>query len=139
MVRLTCPACDKVSKWLNQPFIGQYAAGNVLLSLAILYSGASPTKTLRVLNHMGLSVVALNTFFDHQRSLLWPAVQSRWTLQQTALVVALKGEGRKLVLGADGRADSPGEHHYSNHCGYLLYLENFFIGYVFLMATYSVV
>ena len=40
--------------------------GNFLLSFAILVAGGSPSKTLRIFEHMGLSCIALSTYFRHQ-------------------------------------------------------------------------
>ena len=37
-------------KWESQPYIKSIPAGNLLLSAAMLFAGARPTKTLRVLN-----------------------------------------------------------------------------------------
>ena len=71
-VKVTCPnsAClKKVSTWRSQPnFTGtQTPAGNLLLSFAILVAGASASKMLRVLKHMGVVCISLRTFFLHQR------------------------------------------------------------------------
>ena len=43
------------------------AAGNVLLSFAILVAGSSESKVLQVLHHMGLACISLSTYFRHQR------------------------------------------------------------------------
>ena len=42
------------------------AAGNFLLSLAILVAGASATKVRTVFNHMGLACISLQTYYTHQ-------------------------------------------------------------------------
>ena len=54
--------------WDSQPnMVGtKIPAGNFLLSFAILVAGGSPSKTLRIFEHMGLSCIALSTYFRHQ-------------------------------------------------------------------------
>ena len=63
------PDCGKKSKWYSQPlFPGtKIAAGDLLLSFAILVAGASATKVFRVFQHMGMTCVSLTTFFKYQR------------------------------------------------------------------------
>ncbi|XP_035689923.1 uncharacterized protein LOC118425254 [Branchiostoma floridae] len=67
-VTLTCTAddCGHTGTWKSQPFYGKTAAGNILLSAAILFSGATVTKVLRVLSHMGVAVTCVRSFFRHQ-------------------------------------------------------------------------
>ena len=43
------------------------AAGNFLLSFAILLAGASGSSVLRVFSHMGLFSFSLRTSYNHQR------------------------------------------------------------------------
>lgn len=107
-IHLTCDSCLQATKWHSQPSIGNFPAGNMLLSAGILFAGASPTKVLRVLDHMGVMTYEKRTFFSHQRDILQPAIQSVWTQQQAAHIAMLQTEGRPLILGGDGRADSPG-------------------------------
>ena len=61
---IVCDGCDTVSPWNSQPYIGARPAGNVLLSAGLLFTGASATKTLRVLTHMGVAVITPRTFFS---------------------------------------------------------------------------
>jgi hypothetical protein len=49
----TCSECGASNQWQSQPRIGKIAAGNVMLSASILFSGATAGKTLRILNHLG--------------------------------------------------------------------------------------
>lgn len=83
-------------------------AGNILLSAAILYCGALPTKILRVLKLLKCASISNRTFFKHQRQYLQPSISSVWNKHQAEIIRQLKGEKRPLVLGGDGRADSPG-------------------------------
>ncbi|KAJ4922147.1 hypothetical protein JOQ06_012506, partial [Pogonophryne albipinna] len=100
--------CYKKSTWQSQPYIGPYPAGNILLSASLLFAGATATTCLRVLTHMNIASISGRTFFRHQSSILQPAVQRVWKKEQRELFAVLMTEDRKLVLGGDGRADSPG-------------------------------
>lgn len=105
---LMCESCDKRSRWNSQPNIGSYAAGNILLSAGILFAGATAGKVLRVLNSIGVVTYSKRTFFHHQTDILHPAIKAVWDEQQRSHLTMLQVEGRPLVLGGDGRADSPG-------------------------------
>lgn len=72
-VQQECLHCHKSFKWSSQPLIlTKFPAGNILLSFAILVSGASISKVLLVFKHLGLSVSIISTFFRHQSDLLLP-------------------------------------------------------------------
>ncbi|XP_063963626.1 uncharacterized protein LOC129268390 [Lytechinus pictus] len=105
-IRQTCLKCSKIKEWHSQPKVGNVSAGNLLLSAAILYGGASPTKVLRVLQHMNLKAITNNTFLEYQSTYLQPAIMRVYEREQRSLLRQSRGE--KLVLGGDGRADSPG-------------------------------
>ncbi|KAH3851542.1 hypothetical protein DPMN_094024 [Dreissena polymorpha] len=49
-----------------------------------------------------------STFFKHQRSFLWPAVEAVWLDHTSAALTSIKEEGRSVTLACDGRCDSPG-------------------------------
>ena len=46
-------------------------------------------------------------FFDHQRYFLHPSIASIWEEHQANYLKELHKEKRGLILGGDGRADSP--------------------------------
>ena len=48
------------------------------------------------------------TFYYHQKRYLQPAVVSVWETKQSALLVHCRIVGTPLIIGGDGRADSPG-------------------------------
>ena len=107
-ISLFCKACDNTSRWQSQPTLGDVAAGNILLSAAILFAGASAAKVLRVLGSIGVATHTLRSFFRHQKLILHPAIDLVWKNQQTEHMTLLQVMGLPLVLGGDGRADSPG-------------------------------
>ena len=64
------PGCrEKEFVWQSQPKIDglRTGAGNLLLSFAILMAGASASKVLRVLSHMGVACFFVRQFFRHQK------------------------------------------------------------------------
>ena len=64
------PKCQKRETiWRSQPEMPgtKIAAGNFLLSFAILVAGASATKVRTVFNHMGLACISFQTYYAHQR------------------------------------------------------------------------
>ena len=104
----TCSKCYRRRTWESQPYIGNIPAGNILTSAAILYSGTLPSKALKMFQILNLSTITRKTFFRHQRQYLQPAVSSVWKRSQELLLTTLKDKGSSLVLGGDGRSDSPG-------------------------------
>ncbi len=107
-VNQTCPSCHFQRTWESQPRIKNIPAGNLLLSASILFSGSSPTQVLRVFRHMNIKRVTGRTFLNHQSMYLQPSVIQRWRDTQATLIQHLKDRGQPLILGGDGRADSPG-------------------------------
>lgn len=104
----TCSHCSRRRTWESQPYIGKIPAGNILTSAAILYSGALPSKALRMFQILNLATISRKTFFRHQGQYLQPAINSVWKHSQEVLLRSLKEKGNPLVLAGDGRSDSPG-------------------------------
>ncbi|XP_071852452.1 uncharacterized protein [Apostichopus japonicus] len=100
--------CGLVRKWFSQPFIGNLPAGNILLSSAILFNGASPKKVLKVLSAMNMESIAYSSFMEHQRLYFQPTVVNIWSKMQQSLIDQLKDTNQQLVIGGDARNDSPG-------------------------------
>ena len=94
--------------WRSQPLVlGRYPAGNILLSFAILMAGASVSKVLLVLKHLGICIYSARTYFVHQSKFLFPAILTHWERYRTNLVNQLKRKGEVIWCG-DGRFDSMG-------------------------------
>ncbi|KAM7281105.1 uncharacterized protein ISCGN_006077, partial [Ixodes scapularis] len=92
--------------WENQPRIKGKALLNILLPAAITFSGASPTRVLRLLASIGIAVVKKSQFFRVQNCFVFPAATKTWEAEQKSLVTAMNSS--QLHLAGDGRADSPG-------------------------------
>lgn len=103
-----CKECGWCYQWRSQPLVlGKYPAGNILLSFGVLMAGASISRVLLVLRHMGLAVFSLRTFFLHQRKFLFPVVLHYWEDYRLKLLNQLKSI-QSAVWSGDGRFDSMG-------------------------------
>ena len=105
-IKQQCLSCSYKSTWSSQPMIRKIPAGNIRLSAALLYAGATPTKVIRVLTFLKCETISTDTYFRHQRDYLLATVSSVYNLKHTALISSLSNQ--HLVLAGDGRADSPG-------------------------------
>ncbi|CAN7945635.1 unnamed protein product, partial [Ixodes hexagonus] len=105
VVRTSCPA-GHMNRWESQPYINGRGAGNLLLSSLVLFTGASPTRTLRLFQLMNIQVFSKKTYFNYQRAILVPAVEEVWRDEQEKLIEELRVQ--PLYLAGDGRCDSPG-------------------------------
>jgi solute carrier family 8 (sodium/calcium exchanger) len=101
-------ACSYSYTWESQPFIKNIPLGNIMLSGAILFSGALPTVAIKIFENLRCCAVSRRTYFRHQALYLQPAVSSVWKNHQVKLMNQLKEENVPLIIGGDGRADSPG-------------------------------
>ena len=100
--------CSYKRVWESQPRINGTPLGNIMLSGAIAFSGALPTLALRVFQSMKCATITSRTYFRHQAKFLEPAITSVWLKHQQNLLAKLKDENEPLIIGGDGRADSPG-------------------------------
>ena len=101
-----CLSCTFHKRWDSQPTIGDIPVGNIMMSSAILFGGGSPTKVLR---HMNVPSIGYSTFVAHQKKFLHPATDQVYREHQLSVLLhSIKAEGKNLILGGDGRCDSPG-------------------------------
>ena len=107
-VTLSCGECGSKRVWLSQPYVGETPVMNIVLSSSILCAGATVSKVLKVMNHMGVATITARTFFRHQKEIIAPSIIKLWRNSQEWYVANLLSQERGLVLGGDGRADSPG-------------------------------
>ena len=101
-IKQECHYCDYKWKCNSQPFIKDIPAGNILLSAAIL---STPTKSLHFLKCLNMACIKERTFHYHQTKYLELSVEHVWKTSQQALLSKCKSP---IVIGGDGRADSPG-------------------------------
>lgn len=82
-IESNCDSCQGTHTWKSQPYLlGKFPAGNLLLSFAILTAGASISKVLLVLRHMGVLVYHNSAYYYHQKNLLIPMIVSFWKSYQ---------------------------------------------------------
>lgn len=103
-----CTHCSSTYEWNSQPFLQNIPAGNLLLSAAILFCGALPSKVLHVLDTYRCATISKRTFYRHQKEYLQPSIYHVYKKHQSNLFSEIKKYRRGLVIGGDGRADSPG-------------------------------
>lgn len=103
-----CKECGRCFQWRSQPLVlGKYPAGNILLSFGVLMAGASISRVLLVLKHMGLGVFTPRTYLLHQRKFLFPVVLHYWEDYWSKLLNQLKSI-QSAVRSGGGRFDSMG-------------------------------
>lgn len=106
-VTTNCKSCMKSFTWTSQPLLlGKFAAGNILLSFAILCAGASVKKVLLVLKHMNVMVFSESLYYYHQKHLLIPSIVSFWNRYKENILNRLNGVA--VTLAGDARHDSMG-------------------------------
>ena len=103
-----CLSCSFTRSWDSQPSIGDTPLGNIMMSSGILFGGGSPAKVLKIMGHMNVVTIGYSTFMKHQKKYLHAAVERTYREQQSSLLDSIKAGGKELILGGDGRCDSPG-------------------------------
>ncbi|KAK7929311.1 hypothetical protein WMY93_005706 [Mugilogobius chulae] len=102
-----CPHCLYHRKWDSQPIMESTPVGNLQLSAAVYFSGASFVKMEKICKAMKLQVHQYDTFRRHSRLFLEPAIYHKWKTDQQLFLEELKKKD-KIAVGGDMRADSPG-------------------------------
>ena len=82
------------------------AAGNLLLSAAILLCGLTFSGIANLADVFNLVMFGERYFYKLQKEYLYPVVHTNYVMQQEAVIEYLRGN--KLHLSGDGRCDSPG-------------------------------
>ena len=116
VVKATCQD-DHTFTWHSQPLVGKAAAGNLLLSAAIVFSGSTYTTFANIANLINLSLFSDRTFYKIQQTRIFPIVNAYYNQNQTVVAEILRQQG-PLVLSGDGRCDSPG--YSAKYCTYSL-------------------
>ncbi|XP_073695165.1 uncharacterized protein [Garra rufa] len=102
-----CPHCGYFRQWRSQPVIGSTPMGNLQLSAAIYFSGASFLKMQKVFRAMYLKMHTYDAFRRHARTYLEPAIIHKWNEDQNMQLHDLS-KNKNVILGGDMRADLPG-------------------------------
>lgn len=109
-VSCTNSLCKKVLSWHSTSCVGdtQYRSGNVDLASAILVSGASRQKVIRLLKMMGAMVFSVSTYDALQTDYIIPAVNEYYDEMMYGALKKRKEDGKSLYVSGDARHDSPG-------------------------------
>lgn len=117
-----CEHCQYTRKWQSQPVKGSTPIGNLQLSAAVYFTGASFIQMDKICRAMNLQIHGYNTFRRHARLFLEPSIYYKWKMDQQAMFQQLQQQG-KIALSGDMRADSPG--HSAKYGSYtLMHLES---------------
>ena len=104
----SCFHCMYSQVWSSQSKINRIPAGNLLLSAAISFSGSLYTKILRLMKSMNVLMIGESTFQEHATMYQHPVIWNVWQSQQQQLISQLQYMQGSLLIGGDGRADTPG-------------------------------
>ncbi|KAK7484628.1 hypothetical protein BaRGS_00024154 [Batillaria attramentaria] len=98
IVHQRCIHCGFFREWYSQPFIRKTAKGNLLVSAAVLFSGAIFAKCERLFALMKMVFFSRGNFFYHQRKYLVPAVIRTWRMSQATILRQLSERGLPLQI-----------------------------------------
>ena len=101
-------------RWSSSSLLNKVYAVNLQLACAILLSGSLFVKVSLFFKFMNLGIISSSTFNRVIRLYASPAIETWWMKMQNEIFDILKGSG--LIVGGDGRNDSPG--HSSTYCQY---------------------
>nr|XP_020508068.1 uncharacterized protein LOC109997803 [Labrus bergylta] len=101
-VTQVCSHCLHKKVWKSQPHIGSIPAGNLQLSAAVAFNGASYNQIHKVLSSLRLECICPRTFFHHQRVFLQPTILlQRRAEQQQQVIEGAELSGKPITFGAD--------------------------------------
>ncbi|NP_001072457.1 uncharacterized protein LOC779912 [Xenopus tropicalis] len=102
--------------WQSQPYLEQVAAGNLLLSAAILFSGSNFKQVHEMNNLLGLQQISRTDYLKHQKEFLFGTIDHHWLLEQQRVKEEI---GKKaLCIVADEMYSS--SKHTAKHCSYAM-------------------
>lgn len=104
-VTTVCKA-GHIEPWFSQPFTKGMAAGNLICSGGILFTGNHFMRVSALMSACNIRFFEKGSFYYIQRKYLWPVVNNHYIVQQREILQSFRGQ--PLVLAGDGRCDSPG-------------------------------
>ena len=111
--KTTCSCGSPILDWKSQPFIGRMASFNLLIAAAIMFSGGTFQAFDKCASYAGLQFINRYTFYNVQRNLLIPAINTVYDKVISEAREECKKDGN--VTG-DGRYDSQGKK--AKYCTY---------------------
>ena len=104
-VTTVCKA-GHIEPWFSQPFTKGMAAGNLICSGGIPFTGNHFMRVSALMSACNIRFFEKGSFYYIQRKYLWPVVNNHYIVQQREILQSFRGQ--PLVLAGDGRCDSPG-------------------------------
>ena len=105
-VKTSCMSGHTVT-WKSQPQVKGTAAGNLLITAAIVFSGNTYKHAADFAKHLNLQFISSSYYYKIQRKIIFPVIQKAWKNNQAEVVKQLK-QNKSVDLCGDGRCDSPG-------------------------------
>ena len=118
--------------WTSQPVIRNIAAGNLLTSAAILFSGKTFSRIAQFASFLKLKFFSHTTYYNLQNKFLFPVVNKAWTEERSSVLDDIKQKGPVNLIG-DGRCDSPG--HNAKYCTYTMMTDEGKVAYFSLVQV----
>ena len=115
-VKMLC-VNNHLTCWNSQPLIKNIAAGNLLSSAAILFSGNTFSHIAQFASFLNLKFFSHTTYYNIQKKYLFPVVNKAWKEEKSSVLDEVKSNGPVNLIG-DGRCDSPG--HNAKYCTYTM-------------------
>ena len=115
-VKMLC-VNNHLTCWNSQPLIKNIAAGHLLSSAAILFSGNTFSRIAQFASFLNLKFFSHTTFYNIQNKYLFPVVNKAWKEERSSVLDEVKSNGPVNLIG-DGRCDSPG--HNAKYCTYTM-------------------
>lgn len=94
-------------EWNSQPQVKRAAAGNLLLSGAILFTGNTFSRASEMASIVNLAFPGESDYLQYQNKHLFPVINERWQQEKASVLTDLLDRESVTLLG-DGRCDSPG-------------------------------
>lgn len=96
-----------LSQWRSQPLINSMAAGNLIVSGSIFFTGNSFTRIKEMFDAASIPIMSKSVFMQIQKQYVIPVVNYFYQNQRLEILNTLKNVGTVDLIG-DGRCDSPG-------------------------------
>ena len=100
--------CDQPLRWQTQPFVSSMAAGNLLFSAGILFTGNdySNIANFTATKATNVQFFSQRNFSSTQKKYLFPIVKKKFAEHQVEILNEMRNT--EVVAGGDGRCNSPG-------------------------------
>ena len=108
-IKQICHHCSNKYVWESQPYVGKIPVGNILISAAILYvHGIITSKGITSIPKLELCNNHKEDIFSTSKSFFYNQLSATFGRRTRDFNQSINGQNIALVLGGDGREDSPG-------------------------------